>query len=428
MKISAKKLPTLFVLAFTLLSTFLASCQGPTTSSDGNVTLNLQHGWNKATPAGALFQELLSEFKRENPTISFAETITSGEENTQVYETAFLAGEAPDIVFINLVDKSTLWLEQGATIDVTQLMEEWGLKDRVLPAALEEWTNGQGQVQGFPFDGFKWPMWYNTAELRKVGINEVPTTIDGLIDAADKLRDAGSAPIAIGGNDWSGNKLFIQIMASYLTDEAAEPLYRNGNYCANADAKKGIELFVKLRDAGVFVDSVAGIDADQTYSLFYTSKAVGMSAGSWAIAGTPEEMLDDVYLGGFPLPADSVHEKPTAYQGYTSTGMWISPNGEQKLDAVRKFIEFMYKPETVNQFIEQTDMTPALKVEHGPEAVSPLLDQATTQLDERVDYVLLPDLYVPGDVLAELQRATSLAFTDGQSVDQICSALQGAYN
>ena len=428
MNASLKKMPLSLLLIFSLLATFLAGCGSTSSSSNEKVTLTIQHGWNKSSATGKLFQSLLDEFQKENPNISIKQTITTGTDDTQVYETSYLAGEEPDIVLINLVSKSTEWLAEGATIDVTQYLQKWGLQDRILAEAVQQWTNSKGQLQGFPFDGFKWPVWYNMSLLAKVGITEAPTTIDALLAAAQKLRAIGSGPITIGGNDWTGNKLFFQIMESYLTNAAAQPLFENGNYCSNSDAVKGIQLFTKLRDAGVFVDSAAGLNSDQMTSLFNTQKAAIMSSGSWAISTTPDDVSKNVYLGGLPIPSDSVWTKPTAYQGYTSTGIWVSPNGAKHIDAVGKFVQFMYQQSTITKFIEQASLTPAVKTDASAlQNASPLLKQATSQLDDRVSYVLLPDLYVPGDVLSKLQNATSQAFTSGQTVSQICSALQAAY-
>jgi multiple sugar transport system substrate-binding protein len=428
MNASLKKIPISLLLLLCLCASFLASCQSSANTGNQEVTLTIQHGWSKSTPVGQLFQNLLDQFHKANPSISFKQTIVTGTDDTQKYETAVLAGEEPDIVLLNLVSDTLNWLQQGATVDVTQYLKDWGLESRILPQAVQQWTNSKGQVQGFPFDGFKWPVWYNTALLQKAGVTQPPATIDELLDATKKLRAIGSAPITIGGSDWTGNKLFFQVMESYLTDDQIKPLFQNGNYCSNPNAVKGIDLFLKLRDAGVFVDSAAGLNSDQMTSLFNTQKAAIMSSGSWAISATPTELTSNIYLSGLPIPADSVQQKPTAYQGYTSTGIWISPNGVKQIEAVRKFVQFMYQPSTISQFIEKASMTPAVQTDASAlKNTNSLLQQATSQLDSRVSYVLLPDLYVPGSVLNKLQNATSQAFIAGKTTSQICSALQTAY-
>lgn len=433
MRSSTRKRSVPLVL-FLILSLFLVACQTtPSSSTGGNsgkVTLSIMDSWSKSDPTGKVFQQVLQQFQKENPTISVHETITP-KSNSVVYqyETDFAAGIEPDIAIYNLIGDRLKWLSEGASIPVTDLVQQWGLKDQILPDALQEWTNSTGQLQGFPYTGFKWPVWYNMDILKKAGIDQVPTTTDQLIADAQKLRTAGQGPLVVGGNDWTGNKLFFQIVESYLSSQAAISLFQKGNYCSDPNAVKGIQLFVKLRDAGVFVDSAAGLTADQMDSMFYTAKAAVMSAGSWAFAATPASVTPNVYLGGLPLPGDSTQTKPTAYQGYTSGGFWISPNGQKKLDVVHKFVSFMYRPDIVAQFVENAGVVPAVNnVQAQQGKANALLLQAANQLDQRVSYVVLPDTYVPGDKLDKLQRATSQAFIKGQSVNQICSAIQGAYH
>ncbi|GCE31735.1 ABC transporter substrate-binding protein [Dictyobacter alpinus] len=407
-----------------MLIPLLSSCGQTQSSSNGNTpqTLSILHITGKSTPDGAQFQKILHDFETQNH-ITLNQTIAASDA-PQVYETSLLAGKEADIVMVNLADKATNWSKQGSTIDVKDLVKQWGLADQILPAAISEWTQN-GKLAAFPYNGFKWPVWYNMDLLKSVGVTKAPTTIDELITDGKKLHSAGKGGFVVGGNDWSGYTLFTQFMESYMTQSDIASAFSKGTFCSNADAMKGINLFIKIRDSDVFVKDVAGLKADQMNSQFYTAGASMMSAGSWAFAGASPELSKNVYLGGLPVPPDSPYTKPTAYQGYSSMGIWISPNGQKHLDQVRKFVQYMFSPKVISVQVSK-GMIPTVKNVQVDQKANPLLEQAANHLDERVTY-LPPNTYVPGNVQQNLIQATGLAYTKGPGSTQICQALEGAY-
>lgn len=408
---------TLSSLVFTTALTLLGSASAQ--------DLTIWSLWSEAEGTGTVFKEVLETFQAD--TGLTVEHTTFGEDLPEAYETAVLAGRQPDIVIVNLVDKPADWLELGATVPVTAWLDEWGLRDRILDVALEQWTNPDGEIQAFPYSGFVWPVWYNTQILEEANI-EIPTTTDELIAASKALREAGKAPVVVGGIDWSGNKLFWQVMQSYVPAEEVIPLFQEGGYCKNEGAKRGIELFFSLRDAGVFADNVEGLQAANMNSAYFDASASIMPAGTWAIAETPEAVAQVTYLGGFPVPADGVYKKPTAYAGFTGAAFWVSPSGAEKVDTVKTFVEHMYEPEIAARFVaEGNNISPLKDIPIDDSSAAPLLIQAQNELNARVEYAVLADAYIPGDAVGQTERATALAFTPGSSLDEVCSALDAAY-
>ncbi|HEV8546755.1 MAG TPA: ABC transporter substrate-binding protein, partial [Candidatus Limnocylindrales bacterium] len=224
------------------------------------VTLKLQHSEPETTPAGIALKAALEAFEKEFPNITVEQNVVAILDSPEVYETALLAKQPPDIIWINLFGRPLEWLEQGATLPVTDQMDEWGLRPMVGDLALTDWTHENGQLQGFPYLGFKWPVWYNTAQLTEAGVADLPKSTDDLIAATSALATAGHGGVAVGGSDWSGNKLFWQVLQAYLSNESAIELFRGGDF-SGPDVRKGIDLFVALRDAGIFVKSVEGLTA-----------------------------------------------------------------------------------------------------------------------------------------------------------------------
>ena len=353
----------------------------------------------------------------------------AGENLGEEYEATVLAGEAADVIIVNLFDKSSGWVENGAAIPVNDLLAEWGLDTVIKEAAVKDWTNKNGDVQGFAYQGFTWPVWYNTALLEEAGVAGVPKTSDELIAASEKLRAAGIGPMVVGGSDWSGNKLFLQIIQTFMPSEEAAEVFTNGGYCASPNAMKGIDEFVKLRDGGVFVDGVEGYTADLMNAAYYEGKAAIMAAGSWAMPGTPEDIAAATTLGGLPIPAGSVFTKPTAFEGNTGVGFFISPNGQKKLSAVKDFILSFYSADVIGKFVSEVSVIPTTTIDISGAlgTASPLLNQAVTSLQQEAEFAVFPDGYVGtrGDALT---KASALAYGAGTSSAAICEAADEAYN
>lgn len=375
------------------------------------------------TPAARIQDDVIAAF--EAKTGATVKLTVSTDEVPELFETSTLGGKQADIVFVNLVEGTLDWVKNGLAVPADQYLEEWGLRDRINPDALAEWASADGSINGFPYNGFVWPVWYNVDLLAQAGIDAVPTTTHELIAAAKALREAGIAPFVVGGNDWSGQKMFLQIAQSFMSVEETRDVYANGGFCGNANAMKGLELFVELRDGGVFVDDVEGYTADQMNATFYEGQAAMMSAGSWAFTDAPSEMT--IQLGGFPVPEGGTYAKPTALQGWTGSGFWISNNGTKKLDLVKEYISAWYEPAIAARLVSEANQPVAVIIEGGANIQNPLLAYASTELNNAVDFAVMPDTVVPGSLANSIIRETSLAFAPGSDAQAICESLDTVY-
>ncbi|MFD7969556.1 ABC transporter substrate-binding protein [Streptomyces clavifer] len=391
-------------------------------SDPGTLLVHTQLG--TTAPGSPTYKAAVKSFEEENPGLR-VKNLVNGDDLPQVYETSRLARKEPDVVMVNLYDKTLAWTDVGATVDVKGYLDDWGLRGRVLPAALEEWTDGKGRLRAFPYFATNWPVAYNTALLERAGVDAVPTTGDQLIGAARRLRAKGIAPVTVGGNDWTGQKLLAQIIQTFLTPDEARKVYSTGDFSGSRGAREGIDYFVQLRDAGVFADKAQGLTSDTMTTQYNTEAAAIQSAMSSALAKVAPKPAGHTAIGGWPLAPGASHDKPTIMRSYTLIGFWISPNGVKKLSSVEKFLRFMYRPETVSRFITESGRDMALVTDTVSKQF-PLVAEAQ-QLGDRVGQVLLPDLYVPPTATQPLITATSTAFTRGTSAAAVRSALESAY-
>ncbi|GAA3715998.1 ABC transporter substrate-binding protein [Streptomyces tremellae] len=402
----------------------LAGC-GAALAGDGagpdTLVVHTQLG---TTAAGsATYLSAVADFHREHPGLT-VRNLVNGDDLAQVYETSRLARKEADVVMVNLYDKTLAWTDVGATVDVAPYLDDWGLRGRILPQALREWTDPKGRLRAFPYFATNWPVAYNTRLLERAGVSAVPTTESELIVAARALRAKGSMPVTVGGEDWTGQKLLAQTIQTFLRADEAVHAYSTGDF-GSRGAREGIEYFVHLRDAGVFADKAQGLTSDSMFTQYNTGRAAVESAMSSALAQVPAGIAKHTAVGGFPLAPGAVHARPTALRTYTLIAFWISPNGTRKTDAVEKFLRFMYRPDTVARFI--TEAGRDMAVRSDALATRFPLVAAAARLGDRVSDVVLPDVHVPPTANQPLITATSTAFTPGTSAARVRAALESAY-
>jgi multiple sugar transport system substrate-binding protein len=414
------------LLALTGCSTASAGANSEGTST---APLEVMSNFTPSDAMGSTFAKDLADFTKKTGIKVHAVTV-GPDELQSAYEASVLAKKEPDVVITNLYDKSLQWINNGAALPVTQYVDSWGLKKDIEPAALADWTDSKNRVQAFPLTGFTWPVWYNTAVLKSAGIDSVPTTTTDLIAAAKKLRAAGKIPMAVGGSDWSGEKIFFQILETGMSDSAAKKVMSEGGYCASKPAMSAIKNFVALRDAGLFPDNVQGLTSQNEDASFQQGNAAIMSDGSWSFPSMPASMTADITLGGFPLPAGSPHAKPIAFQAFTDNGIWLTPNGAKRLQDFETFTKFMLTANVGKGILTAGGALPTVPVADAASvlsAQSPLLSAAVTTLPKTVDYGPFPDASVPGPKTQPITSAISQAFTNGTSAGAICASLDGAY-
>jgi len=393
------------------------------TATNEPVTLNIWHNYGPDDAKGPAMKSILADFMAANPDITINDSVYVDADIPLKVETATTANQEPDLVFVQRVGDPLTWTDSGVTVPVNDYIKQWGLDGKFKDVALSNYTLADGKIQAFPLEGYVWPMWYNTKVFAAAGV-PIPTTTDDLIADAKKIRAAGDQPVILSA-DGMGQYLFTLIIQSETTDQEAEQCIGKGDWTV-PDCIKGVELFTQLRDAGVFVDKVQGIDYPTANTDFGAGKVAMSHFGAWEF-GAPEvaSVVPDTQLGGFPLPADSPHKLPIYYSAFSAKGIWITPNGVKKIDAVKRFIQFFYQPSIIARFEEQAGMTsPLITDAVDPSKVTPLFTQDLSKIAEVAE---TPDFYLPPAVGTDFGRIFTEALIPGTTAKKILADLTAAY-
>jgi multiple sugar transport system substrate-binding protein len=407
-----------------ILAPLLASCGALVPASSGRGSISVHTQLSGAVSGAQVFADVVAEYQRR--TGRTVAQLKNGSDLPIVFETSTLAGKQADVAVVNMMGRTLGWTDAGATIPVEDLLDAWDLRDKIIPEAIQEWTDENGHLRAFPFTRTNWPVSFNTGLLEEAGV-AIPTTSDELITVADALRSKGIGPVTVGGSDWSGQKLFLQILQGFITQDEARTVFSTGKLSDSAGAVAGVQHFVELRDAGVFVDSVQGYTSDSELTQFNTRKAAIVPAMSSALALVPAERAAEVTVGGWPVPSSGgVIERPSVIRSFNGHGIWISANGADKLDLIEPFVKNLYSEAVTDAFIlgSGRDMN---RVTDTVSQDFPLVAQASQLTDADVSPVMLPDLLIPDSVFEPMIRVTAAAYGSA-SADQIVDAFEKSYD
>ncbi|MFD2796554.1 ABC transporter substrate-binding protein [Promicromonospora vindobonensis] len=406
-----------------IVTPLLAGCGALVPASSGPSALTVHTQISGAVAGAQTFSDVVAAYQRD--TARKVALLKNGSDLPIVFETSTLAGKEADVAIVNMMGRTLAWTPEGATVPVGDYVDDWGLRDLIIPEALQEWTDEEGRLRAFPFTRTNWPVSFNTRLLEEAGVG-IPTTSDELIAAADALRSQGIGPVTVGGSDWSGQKMFLQILQGFLTQDEARTVFSTGKISESPGAIAGVEHFVELRDAGVFVDNVQGYTSDSELTQFNTRKAAIVPAMSSALALVPAERAAEVTVGGWPRPSSGgVLDHPSVIKSYNGHGIWISRNGLEKLDLIKPFVQHLYSEQVTDRFILESgrDMS---RVTDTVSTDFPLVAQASQLTDTEVSAVMLPDLLIPDAVFEPMIQATALAYGSA-SAERIIDAFEHSY-
>ncbi|GAA2031447.1 extracellular solute-binding protein [Agromyces tropicus] len=212
----------------------LAGCTSGSGSEDGRLELRVA-----TFPPGAdqaaydAFAEQESQFEEANPDIDIVGV--EYEWTAPTFAAQIAGGSLPDVFTVPFTDSKTL-LQNGQLMDVTDEIDELGYADKFNPIILDEVTDSDGRVYGFPRQAYANGLHYNRALFEEAGLDpdSPPTTWDEVRAAAKQISEqtgkAGYATMATGNTGgWQLSTQADSRGASLQTDDG------DGTYTSTID-------------------------------------------------------------------------------------------------------------------------------------------------------------------------------------------------
>lgn len=346
-------------------------------SNDGDVTITW---WHNATadPQKSMWEEVAKEFEEANPGVKVEVT---GYQNEDLQRTlipnALASGDAPDIFMVWPGGEVRSQAAAGHLLDLTDVMSETIAE---YGGTVKPWQV-EGKQYAIPYtfgiEGF----WYNKDLFEQAGITATPETLPELVEANEKLRAIGVAPISVGAGDlWPAGHWWYQFALAACSTETLQTAIPALDFTDPCWVEAG-ELLQDFVATNPFQDGFLAASgqqgADSSAGLVANGNAAMELMGSWNAGQigslTPDAEVPE-WLGWFPMVSvPGTAGDPTITMG---GGDGFGVHKDAPAEAV-ELLKYIASADVQKRFAETGAGIPA-----HPEAVDSLTDPSLKQIAE----------------------------------------------
>lgn len=243
------------------------------------------------------------EFEATHPDVNLEIVMRGTDEHKTALRVAAGSDTGPDIYFMWAgLGLGSEYVMAGLSRDLTEYYEKYGWDDRVSGPSLAFVERFGAGTHGMPYRFSGEAIYYNKTLFEQAGIIAEPTTYAELVEAAEKLKQAGTAPITFGGAvNWHVMRLMDVLLETKCGAETHDALMEmqadwSTTPCAT-EAFTELDMWARNYILSPFM----GIDQKQSASLFFLGRAAMMLEGDWHVTAINEN-ADIANFGIFPFP------------------------------------------------------------------------------------------------------------------------------
>ncbi|OCJ14427.1 hypothetical protein A6U87_26085 [Rhizobium sp. AC44/96] len=195
--------------------------------------------------------------------------------------TGLAGGTPPGVAFLAMGPEAAELGAQGVMRDVGQYAKEKGYLASVPDYAMAMGRGGDGAVYALPvaFETQNF-MWYSKPIFQKVGI-EPPKSWDEFLAQADKIKQAGFIPLAVGEQGWQVILIFNSVVLGEGVDYYDDLFVKRTAEARQSD--KLVKAFTTFRALSTMSDDGAPNRLwNDTLNLVANGRAAIQIMGSWA--------------------------------------------------------------------------------------------------------------------------------------------------
>ncbi|MGA9289054.1 MAG: ABC transporter substrate-binding protein [Anaerobacillus sp.] len=244
----------LLLLVLTLVPLSACSSSGETnsggdSSSNNEETLDIFSWWTGAGEEDGL-NALIDLFKEKYPDIKVENAAVAGGAgtNAKAVLASRMQGDDPPATF-QVHGGSELndgWVAAGKMETLNDLYDAEGWTDK-FPEDLIDLVSKDGDIYSVPVNIHRGNvLWYNTKVFEENGV-EPPATFDEFFAAADKLKEAGVTPLALGDKEpWTATHLFETVLLGTLGADDYKKLFTGELSFSDPKVKEAAENYKKM--------------------------------------------------------------------------------------------------------------------------------------------------------------------------------------
>ncbi|MBB6735937.1 extracellular solute-binding protein [Cohnella zeiphila] len=342
-----------------------ASASAP--ADDKPVTITFMHFKSDVTDG---VNKIVEQFESENPNIKVDVQPVKYDDYYTLLKTKMAGGDVVDVFTLNAGAQAKLFKDGGYLEDLTDQPFMTSFDPGVLQAQA---TDGRNYIM--PVNAGPIAVYYNKKIFGDLGI-EVPRTYDALMAAAQKIKDAGKTPFALGWKDiwtlgmWSTRDLPSNtVLVAKQTDFFDKLEKGQAKFADNPAMKTTLDHAMQLFKYGN--KDQLGVDYNGSVDLFARGDAAMLYSGTWPLADIQKKNPDlyNVGMGVFPYPFSN-DESLNKLEFNPDASLAVNSKSQHK-DAAMKFLAFMASKEGGDLWVKNvnslsyvkgtsTDIAPAM--------------------------------------------------------------------
>ncbi len=240
-------------------------------------------------------------------------------------------------------------IDSKKMVPVQTYIDKTGFDTSVIEPNLLAYYTIDGVINSVPFNCSTPLMYYNKTAFDEAGITEIPTTVDGILEIAEKLATFD----AEGKLDRAG---FLFSNYGWFFEQWTGKMGRE--YVNNGNGRESYATKVAFDENGAALDlfNMWKKISENKYTQYIERGGTGQARAAFAAGKTAIFLASTANLAGVLANVDSF-EVGTAFfpyvnaedKGGVSTGggtLWMVDSGDEaKMDASWEFIQYMINPE-----------------------------------------------------------------------------------
>ena len=278
-------------------------------------------------------ENLINAFEEANPGIKIEEQGIDFSQYDTMLKTKLAGGDAPDLI----MGRPKMYADLIRAGHIEPLTGSDFL-DNVAGVTLES-MKVDGEIYAVPTNQGGMGIFYNKKVFEDHKI-EIPKTHEALLEAAQKLQDAGITPFAHGFQESWMAQCEIQSDLYGYTLETNPTMFKD-----IVDGKKKFADYPEFKEcAERTADRLAfeggddfGTDASKARNMLINGEAAMLVSGNWEISEFVNAGVDD-QIGFFATP-NTDDDQPVL--GLAPDGCYMITSQSEHIDAAKKFIGFL---------------------------------------------------------------------------------------
>ncbi|MGE4584515.1 MAG: ABC transporter substrate-binding protein [Sphaerochaeta sp.] len=279
----------------------------------------------------------------------------------QKVRTSLAAGQAPaDIFTIKFNPTTATFYQSNLLMDFSKVMsDDW---KKSFDAGSITQSTVDGMLKSLPMETAILPIWYNMDAFKKAGITSLPTTMDGMFAAFDKLKSIGIAPTSQMTGDtnaWTSMIWFSHFAVSLGGTDVWSKPFTDPAFVEAAKLTKRMITDYSTADA-------VGLGAGGSGGHFLAGRTAVFSNGPWYagradLAATP--FFNSIKIAGLPPVGPTKDFMISRLQANICAA---STKDAAKQQAILDFLQFLTSPSSIAKIAETSGAMFAIKTDYRP--------------------------------------------------------------